>query len=191
MSDEIKNGGTHAAPQAPEKAPRKKKAGIVVVVVVAILAVAGIGGWIWHETPGFCGTMCHDTMGEHLANYEGTDATQGAGLARVHAVQDGTTCLGCHEADFDSQVAELKAQLSGNYGDLTLAGRYYSDNDKCLSCHEGSYDALAELTSDLDPYNPHKQPHGQMNCNECHKGHAAQVDVCAQCHDNGGQEMKA
>ncbi len=190
MSEEMKNTAT---PKEPTLAPKKRRrAPIVAAIVVAVLVVAGIGGWVWHETPSFCGTMCHDTMGEHLANYDGTDASGGAGLAHLHAVSsDATTCLGCHEADFESQIAELQAQMSGNYGDLTLGGRYYVDNQLCLDCHEGTYDALAETTSHLDPYNPHKQPHGQMNCNECHKGHAAQVDVCGQCHDNGGQQMQA
>ena len=123
------------------------------------------------------GAICKDEDGYFKVN-----ARNGVILATVSGlVVDGERRV----LDYDNEV------IPGLYAAGCASGRYYSDNDKCLSCHEGSYDALAELTSDLDPYNPHKQPHGQMNCNECHKGHAAQVDVCAQCHDNGGQEMKA
>ena len=88
------------------------------------------------------------------------------------------------------QVAELQSQLAGDTDNLGLADRYYIDNDKCLSCHGGSYEELAKQTADLGEYNPHNSPHGQINCNECHKGHAAQVDTCGQCHPNGGQTMR-
>ena len=141
MSEEKKDVQNVA--RAPEGASKKrvKRWQIVLGVVVVVLLAAGIGFYAWHNTPGFCGTMCHDSMGEHLDNYNGVDASGGAGQASWHAQNEGTTCLDCHEAD-------------------------------------------------LGDYNPHKSPHGQMNCNECHKGHAAQVNTCGQCHDNGGQTMR-
>jgi len=160
----------------------KKRITIAIIVIVAVLAL-GIGLWQWHNTPAFCGSVCHTTMSEHLTNYE-----NGPGIAKVHA-DNGLTCLDCHEADLNTQVSEVEAQLSGTYGDLTLASGHYVDNQKCLDCHGGSYEALAEQTSYLDPYNPHNSPHGQIDCDECHKGHAAQVDQCGECHDNGGQHM--
>ena len=190
MSEEKKDAQNVA--RAPEGASKKrvKRWQIVLGVVVVVLLAAGIGFYAWHNTPGFCGTMCHDSMGEHLDNYNGVDASGGAGQASWHAQNEGTTCLDCHEADLETQVAELGSQLRGDTDNLGLADRYYVDNEKCLSCHGGSYDALAELTADLGDYNPHKSPHGQMNCNECHKGHAVQIDTCGQCHDNGGQTMR-
>lgn len=185
MSDTTMNDTASQKTQGPS--PKRKKA-IVVSVVAAIVVVAGIGGWVWHETPSFCGTVCHSTMDEHLQNFYGTDASGGAGLASVHA-EAGETCLTCHEADLESQLTELKMQVTGTYGDLELGGRYYVDDEKCLSCHGESYDALAEKTADLGAYNPHESVHGQMSCNECHKGHVAQVDTCGECHENGGQTM--
>lgn len=173
-----------------EKKRKKSKKGIILGVIVAVVVVLGAGFWFWHNTPNFCGTACHDTMGEHLANFEGTDATKGAGLASLHG-KEKLGCLDCHEAELSVQIAELKAQFSGVKDNLGLADRYYIDNAKCLSCHEGTYDKLLVLTEDLGDYNPHNSPHGQLNCNECHKGHAAQVDTCGQCHPNGGQEMVA
>jgi hypothetical protein len=172
-------------------APKKRgRAKITVGIIVAVLVVACAGGWAWHNTPSFCGTLCHNTMSEHLENFNGTDESGGAGLASVHAKAN-LGCLDCHVADLESQITELQAQITGTYGDLTLGSRYYVDNDQCLSCHGGSYDALAEETADLGSYNPHEQVHGQMNCNECHKGHVEQVNTCGQCHDNGGQSMLA
>lgn len=180
------------AEETSSREPRKRtrNKGIVVGIVAAVVIVAGAGAFAWHNTPSFCGTVCHDSMGEHLANYEGTDESQGAGLAHLHASAD-VTCLDCHNAELDVQIAELQSQLTGQTDNLGLAQRYYIDNETCLSCHGDSYEALAESTSYLGDYNPHKQPHGEMNCNECHKGHAAQVDTCGQCHDNGGQDMRA
>ncbi len=193
MADQERNESqmdTKPVEDAKTPAPKKrKKAGIVAAVVVVVLVVAGAGMWVWHEQPSFCGTVCHDTMQEHVDNFYGTDASGGAGQAYVH-MQAGENCLSCHEPTLSTQLAEVQAQLTGTYGDLGLSSRYYVDNDKCLSCHGGSYDELAKLTEDLGDYNPHDNPHGQMNCNECHKGHSAQVNTCAQCHDNGGQEMK-
>ena len=175
-----------------QEQPQKKvhKKGIVAGVIVAVVIIAGIGAFAWHNTPSFCGTVCHDSMGEHLANYEGTDASEGAGLAHLHSGAN-VTCLDCHKAELDVQLAELGSQLTGNTDNLGLADRYYVDNETCLSCHGDSYEALAEKTAGLGDYNPHSQPHGEMNCNECHKGHASQVDTCGECHSNGGQSMKA
>ena len=136
---------------AENKSSGKKRWPIVVGVVAAVLIVACCGGWAWHNTPSFCGTVCHDSIGNHLANYEGTDESNGAGLAAWHGQHEGTTCL---------------------------------------DCHTGSYEELAKQTADLGEYNPHQSPHGNLNCNECHKGHAAQVDTCGQCHSNGGQTMR-
>lgn len=48
---------------------------------------------------------------------------------------------------------------------------------------------LAKQIADLGEYNPHDNPHGRYNCNECHKAHSPQVNRCDFCHDNGAQEM--
>lgn len=176
-------------PTAASAQPKKNKKWIVLGIVVAVIAIVCIGGFAWHNTPSFCGTVCHTTMSEHVANYEGTDASQGAGLAHLHATAK-VTCLDCHKAGLDTQLAELNSQLSGNVGNLDLSARYYMDNATCLSCHGGSYESLATKTAGLGDYNPHANPHGEMNCNECHKAHSTQVDTCGDCHDNGGQTMK-
>lgn len=187
MTEENKIETTKAA--EPSVKSTKKRWPIVVGIIVVVLLAAGIGGYAWHNTPGFCGTACHDTMSEHVANYYGTDASNGAGLASYHATVK-VTCLDCHKATLDTQMAELQTQLSGKVTNLGLADRYYVDNGTCLSCHGGSYDSLAQQTASLGAYNPHESPHGQLNCNECHKGHESQVDTCGQCHPNGGQTMQ-
>lgn len=105
--------GEGASPAAP--APRKHKRGITVaVVVVAVLVVAGCGMLAWHETPSFCGTVCHTPMSTYLDTYEATPNTQGVDaygnevsntnsmLAVVHA-SAGQGCMSCHEPSLDQQ----------------------------------------------------------------------------------------
>ena len=190
MAENTQNETTQQ--NATQPAPKQKK-NIMTIVIVAVVVVAlGIGAWVWHETPHFCGTLCHNTMNEHLKNYEGTDASQGAGLAHVHQKAN-VTCLQCHTADLGTQLAEVNAQLTVTYNPerLILGSTYYVDTQTCLSCHEGSYEALAKKTESLEPYNPHDSIHGEPPyCAECHKGHTNQVDTCGQCHPNGGQTMK-
>ena len=178
-----------AAAPAPRTSKARKRGVIAAVVVVAIVALA-VGGFAWHNTPSFCGTVCHEPMGEFVANFEGTDASSGAGIASLHA-QEGYGCLDCHEATLETQIAEAQSFIANDYPKPLFENGtyYYTDNEKCLSCHGGTYDALAELTADLGRYNPHNSPHGQQNCNECHQGHAAQINVCERCHTNGGQTM--
>ena len=52
---------------------------------------------------------------------------------------------------------------------------------KCLSCH-GPYEKLAKRTETMSR-NPHTNPHyGDLDCNECHRGHSADKNVCDRCH---------
>ncbi len=125
---------------------------------------------------------------EHAANME-----SGSGMASYHAAL-GYDCIDCHVNGLDSEVASIvesgTIELDGS--ELPLASAYYTDNETCLECHEGTWENLAESTADLGDYNPHDSIHGTVQyCNECHKGHAEQVDICGECHPNGGQTMKS
>lgn len=117
----------------------------------------------------------------HVAASEGTDSLAGFHLAL------GQTCESCH---VDDMAAEL--EVAGVEGEPELSSLYYTDTATCLGsgCHD-SWDSLAQKTADLGDYNPHDSIHGTIeDCNECHKGHSEQVDICGQCHPNGGQTMK-
>jgi hypothetical protein len=112
----------------------------------------------------------------------------GPGLASYHMAL-GQDCTSCHTGDLNAQVAELEESTSGE--EPPLSSSYYMDSQTCLDCHGGTWENLAQQTADLGDYNPHDSIHGTIeNCNECHKGHSAQVDTCSECHDNGGQTMK-
>lgn len=119
----------------------------------------------------------------HVASVEA-----GEGEAGFHA-QLGQDCESCHVGDLNAETATLASADSGE--EPALSSAYYMDSQTCLDCHGGTWEELAKLTDDLGDYNPHDSLHGTIeNCNECHKGHAVQVDLCSECHDNGGQTMK-
>lgn len=124
----------------------------------------------------------------HTENME-----SGAGMASYHAAL-GYDCVDCHVGDLDGEVAGIveAGTIEIDGAELPLTSAYYTDNETCLSCHGGSWDELSKLTADLGDYNPHDSIHGTVQyCNECHKGHSEQVDICGECHPNGGQTMKS
>lgn len=152
-----------------------------VVALVSVLAAAGCApGGSAGESAGTASGTDQAAYPAHAANGEG-----GPGLASFHMAL-GQDCASCHGDDLADQVAAISAD-----GEPELASTYYVDTETCLSsgCHE-SWESLAKRTEDLGDYNPHESIHGTIeNCNECHKGHAEQVDICGECHPNGGQTM--
>lgn len=76
----------------------------------------------------------------------------------------GVECSACHA------VAAPKA------GDAV-------DSRKCVACH-GGLDRVAERTKakGLDP-DPHYNHLVGLECTECHQGHKAGVNLCANCHN--------
>ncbi len=98
----------------------------------------------------------------------------------------GYDCTPCHGEDRAAQVAAYDSDE-----ELALTSTFYVDTETCLQsgCHT-SWETVANRTSDLGDYNPHSSIHGTIeDCNECHKGHSSQVDICGECHSNGGQTM--
>lgn len=183
--------GTEAPPKK-----RRRKAPLVIGILAAIVVVAGAGFWVWHETPSFCGTMCHDTMGSYLDSYENSDY-----LVADHAAQN-IACLDCHEAELATQIAELQVQLSGDYR-IPLA-KMETEDEFCLrdGCHtrDEIVAALSDYTTaDGTSVNPHEQtidpqakgrtnPHGageSIACATCHTAHrpSAEIQYCYDaCH---------
>ncbi|HIW76751.1 MULTISPECIES: cytochrome c3 family protein [Gordonibacter] len=176
----------------------KRRRVVTVLSVIAVVIIgAGAGFWVWHEQPSFCGTMCHDTMGSYLNTYEGDQF-----LVAQHA-GEGVVCLDCHEADPQTQLAELQVQLSGDYR-VPLA-KMDTDDEFCLrdGCHtrEDIVQATSSYTAGKDTaVNPHEMtfstnygkdesPHevtGEpLPCATCHTMHRASagIDYCYDsCH---------
>lgn len=165
---------------APRK--RSRKAWMIVGALVVVIALAGVGGWKWHEQPSFCATLCHSPMQSYYEGY-----VDSGYLVRAHA-ESGITCLGCHEPTIAQQVNELKVKISGNYEE-PLTTRVY-ENSFCggADCHgEATLLAISEkYTSDLE-FDPHDN-HVTLaaKCLSCHKMHREQKPLtCVGCHDEG------
>lgn len=111
---------------AAEPAKKRKKWPIALGVAAAVIALAGVGMWIWHEQPSFCASFCHTSMDAYLETYSEPDNAPGvdkygndvanthAMLAVSHASQ-GLTCLSCHIPAIDQQVGEVIETITGNY----------------------------------------------------------------------------
>ena len=87
---------------------------------------------------------------------------QGKFLADRHQAK-GFSCATCHKE------SPPKAAVS---------------SEICRQCH-GSAEKLAEKTSDVRPSNPHESHLGDVACDQCHHGHKAPQNACAQCHTFG------
>ena len=167
------------------KNTKRLKALFAVVASIAVLAfvIAGCSPSGSSSSSSNSGSDLEAAFPEHTASVEA-----GEGEAGYHAAL-GQDCESCHTGDLKAEVATLAGHEDGSEPELTSS--YYMDSQVCLDCHGGTWEELAKLTEDLGDYNPHDTLHGTIeNCNECHKGHSEQVDLCSECHDNGGQEMK-
>lgn len=174
-----------SAPASPQK-KKKHKAPIIVGVVAAIVVVAGIGFWTWHEQPSFCNAICHSPMDPYVEGYY-HDTQQ---MAYAHQVE-GTTCLQCHEAKLDEQVAEAISWVSGDFttdeqGYLTTVG-VRADQAMCATpnCHNISeVVAATENWGGQQGVNPHDSHQGYaLDCSSCHTAHGQSYMYCNTCHD--------
>ncbi len=180
MEDVGKEAGALAAKKPKRKWP------IVVGVVVAVLVAAGAGFWAWHEQPSFCNAICHDPMDNYVEGYY-HDASV---MAYTHQ-QEGKTCLDCHEAKIEEQVAEAVSWVSGSYqvdevGNLATTG-VTADKAFCAKsgCHD--WDAVVAATQDWggdEGVNPHQSHQGEaIDCSNCHVAHGTSYMYCNTCHD--------
>ena len=149
----------------------------------------------YEATPGQAST---DKWGNEVS-----DAS--AMLAPVHAKVANVTCMGCHVPTLSEQVSEGLGWISGNYSvvqtkDLRFvpeekklsqltSARGVASEEFCLKsgCHANSdgsamtRDDLAQKTSNMTR-NVHTQPHGSVECSDCHKAHRASTNYCNKCH---------
>jgi hypothetical protein len=111
--------------EQPKRVRRKRWPAVVGIIAVVAIA-AGAGFWAWHETPGFCGAICHTPMENYPATLEasvGQPAVDKYGnavsdangmLAAVHYAE-GKDCLSCHPSDINQQLSEGTHWVSGDY----------------------------------------------------------------------------
>ena len=200
MENEEKAAQAGSASVAAKPAAKRPRRGAIVGgVIAAVVVVAGIGAFVWHEPePGQAAT---DKWGNQVADASGM-------LSAAHRTNDSNaTCLSCHQPVISEQVSEGLSWASGNYtlmatdgnpaGELTERGtsqlteaRGVAGDEFCLNkdCHNLTREdltALTEVESDNPAViirNPHSWQHGQQACSDCHKAHRASVLTCTQCH---------
>ena len=177
--DPVIAGTPEAAGASPAPQRHGRRTAVVAAVVAAILVVAGVGMWVWHEQPSFCNAVCHTPMDSYVEAYYADDATL---LATSHRVAD-VSCLDCHVPTLGEQLAEGAAWVAGGY-ELPLEQRQF-DDEFCMngSCHAIGQGSLAQITAQRE-YNPHSNYHEELACGTCHKSHTASVMQCAQCHSD-------
>ena len=171
---------------APSPKKGHKRGWITAGVIVAIVAVAGVGFWVWHEQPSFCNAICHEPMDNYVEGYF-NDATL---MANTHKKAQ-VTCLECHEAKLSEQVAEGMSWVTRAYavdasGDLATVG-VTADQAFCAKsgCHEWS--DVVSATQDWGGQagvNPHASHQGEaIDCSNCHGVHETSYMYCNACHD--------
>ncbi len=165
---------------------KKKGVWTVIGIIAAVLLVVGVAGGSYlvhlsNTSPEFCAT-CH-IMDRNVTSYlTSTD------LDNLHQ-QANVGCKDCHDYPIPAEIRSGFNFIFGNYtvdenGDL-LQVTY--DDDMCLHCHISP--EFVSTATDFLSKNPHNSHNGMMSCKTCHVSHGAQIDYCAQCHDNGNQRM--
>ena len=186
-----------SAEASNETKPKKKRGAkrwqITVGVVVLVLVVAGGGMLVWHNSPSFCGTVCHTPMNEYSQDFNDTSAKNStAKLAAYHSTKNSMNCLSCHEAKIEDQMKELASWANGNYDFNSKTNRLKSRSKEFATlefcsrgdCHSSikTADDLTNATSSLT-FNPHDwSQHGEIACSNCHKSHDTSEFYCAKCH---------
>lgn len=174
-------------PAMPKKKP-VKRGWIVAGVVAAVLVVAGIGGWVWHEQPGFCNAICHSPMDKYVESYSTTDP--GLGI-KVHA-EAGDNCLSCHESELTLQVSEAMSWVSDTYpmgeDGMLATGKEFATEEFCArsGCHD-MQEVVAStwgFNGNNEKYNPHASHQDNvLECGDCHNIHEKSELYCAKCHN--------
>ncbi len=184
MADE-KNDVTEAPASAKPKKKRNWKATHLPIAIAAVVVVTvlGVAGWTWSETPEYCDTMCHSTMGDYYDSFVNDTSS----LAYAHSSAVDGECLGCHEQTLSTTATQISSQLTGSDSDSISQVTY--SNEFCLQsgCHSGGGmlpGASESSTADYD-FDPHSDYHGVQQCNSCHLMHDTSVFTCATCHQVG------
>lgn len=194
-----------------KKAGPLKRWQVSVAILVVVFGAAGAGLYAWHETPGFCGAVCHASMDGYVPTYEatpgqpavdkwGNEVSDASGmLAAVHRVDANITCTGCHKPVMAEQITEAARTITGDYvaplsernlDNLTAYENYDDSTEFCLneSCHNMTKSELTEKTADMTR-NPHSWHHFQYTCTDCHKSHRSSVLVCTTCHSDSLEDL--
>lgn len=166
------------ADEAPRPKKSRRKLFTVLGIIAAVIIVAGIGGFIWHESPSFCNAICHDPMDPYVEGYYSGDASL---LVTAHAAE-GDECLDCHKPTIGEQVSELFVWISGDYK-TPLPMTKIGTRDFCMECHDDAEMKAATENYNGTSRNPHDSHYGDtIECYSCHRVHRTSTMYCNECH---------
>ena len=147
-------------PGEPSSKRKVKRGWIVAAVVAAVIVVAGVGFWVWHETPGFCNSICHSPMDSYVESYYSGDKGMQWVSDDYPMTPDGTKLA--TGKDFASE--EFCAKSGCHNMDEVVAKTWgFEGNDEKFNPHSSHQDLALE-------------------CGDCHKAHETSVLVCEECH---------
>jgi hypothetical protein len=159
---------------------------LVIPMVLGLVFLGFFSFYAWHETPGFCGEMCHAME----PNYIGYTEPENNSMMIVHK-EEGVACTACHTGpgwwgQVDALLAvphEFVSEAFNLYDPDDLGGFY--DEESCLKCHDGEVAiALGEVKAvDGSMVNPHLEEEPCMNCHPAHSaGFGVSLKTCEICH---------
>ena len=171
--------------ERPKKINWAKVSFIANIVLIAGILIALGAAEVIHQSntnPNLCG-LCH-IMRPHVESYLTSNY-----LDNIHQ-QAGVECKDCHDYPIPAEIASAVRYVTGSYV-VTEEGvlpKRTLDEEMCTRCHI-SLEHVAQST-DFLWRNPHNAPTmGEYACLDCHVSHGEQIDVCGECHDNGGQRL--
>lgn len=171
----------------PSGKRHSKRTYIVGGVIAAVIIVAA-AFWVWHETPGFCNSVCHTPMDAYVGSYYSDDKGM---MVTVHA-DAGNNCLSCHTPVLSDQITEVMAWTSDSFA-MAADGEHLAKNYNFATeefCARSGCHDMSEVVANTwgfegndEKYNPHSSHQDYaLDCGDCHKAHETSVLVCNQCH---------
>jgi hypothetical protein len=181
--------------QKPEQGTSTKRKSrkklFITLGIIAVMGVVLVGGVVWHNSPSFCSTLCHNPMATYVEGYDSGDPNL---LLTTHKAQ-GNECLDCHETSIGEQLHEAQVWLAGDFT-TPLAASGIGTKEFCLSCHDwdktmattddyaglyarGISTGFQGLTKGLNPHRSHME---DVDCGDCHSMHGTSVMQCNECH---------
>jgi hypothetical protein len=178
------------------------------VFMVSTMMLVGLGGlWLWLDIPSVLQPRIIPERSSSAASSLKTDsgtprASKLCGSCHImrryvtsfatsqyldHAhLRAGLGCTACHAngTGYDHIIVAV-TYFTTNAPTVTLPRRL--GDVVCNNCHVSMH--YEATRTDYLTRNPHASHWPELQCEDCHRAHGAQIDFCAGCHDNGGQRM--
>lgn len=159
---------------------------LLIPVMLGVVFLGFFAFYEWHETPEFCGELCH-SMGP---KYDGYIEPENNKMMITHK-DEGVPCTGCHVGP--GWTGQVEALMAVPWEFISEAFNLYDIDDlggamheeQCWKCHDGSHAIEPGVVYDVlgNPVDPHT---GEETCFNCHPAHSAgfgvSLETCELCH---------